>query len=55
MLRIVGLGFIVLMILGGILFVRQWNSTTPWGTGTGSINSKEVKTGSSTLLLPHYS
>ena len=45
MLRIVSLIFVVLMILGGIIFVRQWNSTTPWGTGTGTINPAKVKAG----------
>jgi hypothetical protein len=45
MLRIVSLLFLVLIVLGGIFFVRQWNSTTPWGTGTGTISSQEVKTG----------
>ena len=42
MLKIVSIVLVVLMIIGGVLFVRRWNSTTPWGTGTGSIPRDKV-------------
>ncbi len=44
MLKIVSIVIVVLMVIGGVLFVRYWNSTTPWGAGTGSINPTQVKT-----------
>jgi hypothetical protein len=48
MLKIVSIVLVVLMIIGGVLFVRRWNSTTPWGTGTGTIPREKVG-----LVLPH--
>lgn len=37
MLKIVSILLVIVMIIGGVLFVRRWNSTTPWGAGTGNI------------------
>ena len=44
-LKIVSVVLVVLMIIGGVLFVRSWNSTTPWGAGTGTIQPEHVRTG----------
>ena len=45
MLKIVSIVIVVLMVIGGVLFVRYWNETTPWGAGTGTIQPEKVKTG----------
>ncbi len=42
MLKIVSIVLVVLIIIGGVLFVRKWNSTTPWGAGTGTIPREKV-------------
>lgn len=42
MLKIVSIILVVLMIIGGVFFVSRWNSTTPWGTGTGTIPRDKV-------------
>lgn len=48
MLKIVSIVLVILMVIGGVLFVRRWNSTTPWGAGTGTIPREK-----SSLLLPY--
>jgi len=52
MLRILSIVLVVLMIVCGVLFVWSWNTTTPWGAGTGTIHSNEVKVGA-VAPLPH--
>ena len=42
MLKIVSIVLVVLIVIGGVLFVRKWNSTTPWGAGTGTIPREKV-------------
>lgn len=43
MLKLITIFIVVVSIIGGVLFVRKWNSTTPWGAGTGTIQPQKVK------------
>jgi hypothetical protein len=45
MLKILSIVFLIILIIGGVLFVRSWNSTTPWGAGTGTIAPEKIKSG----------
>ena len=45
MLKIASVVITIVLILLGLLFVRQWNASTPWGTGTGNINASSQRGG----------